>query len=90
MGTSRSDPPALDDLRIPDAATDEEAAAVAAAIGTYLAEEQLGEGEDAAGSWSGRRWAFAGRLESLGMAATRVPDGVPERGWAAVDRADRF
>ncbi len=88
MGTSRSDP--LDGLRVPDAATDEEAAAVAAAIGTYLARDGSADDDQRERSRAGRRWAFAGRLDSLGLDVTRVPDGAPDSGWAAVGRADRF
>ena len=88
MGTSRSDP--LDGLRIPEAATEEEAAALAAAIGTYLANERAAADETERRPWAGRRWAFAGRLDSLGLESDRVPDGAPDSGWAAVGRADRF
>jgi len=93
MGTSRSDPPAaadLEGLRLPATATHEEAAAVAAAISSYLAEARAAANGDEDRGWAGRRWGFAGRLSSLGLPAARVPDGAPPDGWAAAGRADRF
>jgi len=73
-----------------EAATEEEAAAVAAAIETYLANERAADGDDESRPWAGRRWAFAGRLDSLGLESSRVPDGAPDSGWAAVGRVDRL
>ena len=83
--------PADVDLRVPEDATEEEAAAIAAALGTYLAEER-GAAAVAGGrrSWSGRRWTFAGRLGKLTGRAARVPEGAPSDGWSAAGRADRF
>ena len=79
-------------LTISEAASDEEAAAIAAAIGTYLADERAAAeavtGEER--SWQGRRWSFAGRLDSLTGQAARVPEGAPSDPWEAAGRADRF
>ena len=81
-----------DDLQIPETASGEEAAAIAAAIGTYLADERAPP--EAAGaderSWNGRRWSFAGRLEDVTGRAARVPEGAPVDAWEAAGRADRF
>ena len=81
------------DLRLPETADDEEAAAIAAAIGTYLADERAAAAAAAADdgeAWDGRRWTFAGRLDSLTGRAARVPDGAPADGWSAAGRADRY
>ena len=70
----------------------EEAAAIAAAIGTYLrAEELAATGEDTDRGWSepGRQWAFAGRMRRLGGRSVRVPDDCPTDPWTAAGRTDR-
>ena len=95
METSRSDEgeaSPVDDLRIPGTASGEEAAAIAAAIESYLVAERAAAestGDDGR-SWNGRRWSFAGRLGNLTGRAVRVPDGAPADGWSAAGRADRF
>ena len=80
------------DLQIPETASGEEAAAIAAAIGTYLADERAAAEAESGGdrSWQGRRWAFAGRLDALTGRAARVPEGAPTDPWDAAGRADRF
>jgi len=105
MATSRSEeagepderPPtdaaALDGaLTVPDDATDEEAAAIAAAIGAHLRAQEAAAAAaaDADPSWDGDRWAFAGRLRGLQGRAGRVPSGVPTDAWTASGRTDRF
>ena len=80
-------------LRLPETADAEEAAAIAAAIGSYLADERAAAAAVAADdgeTWDGRRWTFAGRLDSLTGRAARVPRGAPTDGWSAAGRADRF
>lgn len=80
------------DLRIPETASGEETAAIAAAIETYLAAERAAA-EAAVGeerSWAGRRWSFAGRLGNLTGRSVRVPEGAPADPWGAAGRADRF
>ena len=78
-------------LDVPDDATDDEAAAIAAVVGAHLRdlEAQAAE-EDEAETWSGKRWSFAGRLRSTRGHSARVPDGAPTNAWAASGRADRF
>ncbi|UPW00671.1 acc operon protein [Halorussus gelatinilyticus] len=88
-----SDPLADADLRIPDDATDEEAAAIAAAIGAHLRSQEVAaaaaESDDEA-TWHGKRWSFAGRLRGLQGRAGRVPTSAPTDAWAASGRSDRF
>ena len=84
-----------DELDVPDTATPEEAAAIAAAIDAHLRDEAASgpvtEGEtDADDSWTGERWRFRGRLEALGEQSVRVPDGAPTDPWAAAGRTDRY
>jgi len=81
-------------LSVPADATAEEAAAIAAAVGAHLRDEELAamalataaDGER--DSWEGRRWQFAGRLEELGKPGGRVPREVPTDEWTAVGRLD--
>jgi len=109
MATSRSeeaeseedapDAPASDgplagvDVTIPDDATDEEAAAIAAAIGAHLRAQEAAAAAAAADdeeTWQGKRWSFAGRLRGLQGRAGRVPKGAPTDAWASSGRTDRF
>ena len=81
------------DLLIPDDATDEEAAAIAAAIGAHIRAQEIAataaESEDEE-TWDGKRWSFAGRLRGLQGRAARVPKSAPPDAWAASGRTDRF
>ncbi|SMO75696.1 hypothetical protein [Halorubrum cibi] len=81
------------DLRIPDDADDEEAAAIAVAVAAHLRDREVaaaaneeGEGTD----WRGDRWGFAARLESVRGRRARVPETAPSDPWAAAGRLDRF
>lgn len=76
-------------LRIPGAATDQEAAAIAAAVEAYLAEDRAAV-EDGEETWHGERWAFAGRIEALCGRTARAPTDAPTDRWAAAGRVDRF
>ncbi|MCL7417952.1 MAG: acc operon protein [Halalkalicoccus sp.] len=74
---------------IPDDASEAEAAAIAAAIGSHLrAQEAAGEADEA--TWEGERWTFAGRIEGLNGRRVRVPNGAPTDRWAAAGRTDRM
>lgn len=92
--TPDSGPLADADLRIPDDASDEEAAAIAAAIGAHLrareAAAAAAEDEEEDETWQGRRWAFAGRLRGTQGRAGRVPASAPTDAWTASGRTDRF
>jgi hypothetical protein len=82
------------DVTIPDDATDEEAAAIAAAIGAHLRDREAATAaaaeDDETETWTDKRWSFAGRLHGLQGRAARVPDGTPTDAWAASGRTDRF
>lgn len=79
------------ELRIPADATLDEAAAITTAVEQWLAAEAraAGNGSTSAGSWNGRRFAFAGRLEKLTGEPIRVPDGTPTDPWTAAGRLER-
>jgi len=68
-------PPREYDVAVPDDASDEEAAAIAAAVSAHLAalEAAAAEGEEGP-TWTGRKWSFAGRIEALdgGQCACRT------------------
>jgi hypothetical protein len=85
----------LDGVSIPDDANPEEAAAIAAAVGAHLRDQEAAAAAAAAAAeseetWNGRRWAFAGRMRCLQGRAVRVPDGAPTDAWTAAARTDRF
>jgi hypothetical protein len=74
---------------IPDSASEEEAAAIAAAIGSHLrAQEAEAAGDEP--TWEGERWAFASRIEGTQDRTVRVPTGAPTDRWAAASRTGRF
>jgi hypothetical protein len=80
-------------LDVPDDASDEEAAAIAAAIGAHLNDRSRAAAaaeSSEAETWTGRKWAFAGRLAELQGRTTRVPDAAPTDAWTASGRVDRF
>lgn len=79
-------------LSIPENAESEEAAAIAAAIGAHLTDRERAAAAVAeeTETWSGEKWAFAGRLETTTGQSGRVTDGTPTDAWTAAGRADRF
>ena len=95
-----TDPPTIDpgalaaaDLDLPDDASDDEAAAIVAAVAAHLRDREAAAAAAAAdddAGWTGKRWAFAGRLESVRGHRGRVPTGAPTDPWAAAGRNDRF
>lgn len=84
--------PAGTRVDLPDNASPSEAAAIMAAIGAHLRDQEAAAAaaEDDGPTWQGRKWAFAGRLESVAGTGHRVPDGAPTDAWAAAGRTDRF
>lgn len=77
-------------------ASDEEAAAIVAAISTHIRTQEAAAAAAAAAAdaeseeSSQRSWQFAGRLSGLGVTAPRPSSSTPTDGWTAADRADRF
>jgi hypothetical protein len=73
----------------------DEAAAVVAAIGAHLRDQELAAAAAAAAAdaesetWAGRRWSFGTRLDR-GRSDLRIPDGTPTDPWTAAGRADRL
>lgn len=69
------------------APTPEEAAAIAAALGAYLADEEHdGEEEVAVRD----QWSFAGRLRALDRQPTRLSRDAPRDPWTASGRLERL
>ncbi len=95
-GDSDASTVSVDDLGGLADADSEEAAAIAAAIAAHLRDRQAAAAAAAAAAdeddddESRRSWAFAGRLEAIGEAATRPPNNSPTDGWTAAGRCDRF
>jgi hypothetical protein len=85
------------ELRLPDDADDEEAAAIVAAIAAHLRDRETAVAVAAAAAadadadhdWRGERWEFAARLESVRGRRTRMPRGTPTDPWTAAGRLDR-
>ncbi|WP_418281191.1 hypothetical protein [Halorubrum sp. DTA98] len=82
----------LDGLSIPESADDVEAAAIAAAVAAHLRDREAAAAADGDDDpdWTGKRWAFAGRVERLQGRTVRVPDGAPTDPWTAAGRSDRL
>jgi hypothetical protein len=81
------------DLDLPDDATEDEAAAIAAAVSAHMRDQAVAAAAAAAATeetWRDRKWAFAGRVDALQGRRTRVPDGTPTNAWVAASRAERF
>ncbi|WP_255195501.1 acc operon protein [Halorarius litoreus] len=74
-------------MLVPDDADEEEAAAIVAALTTYLNEA---DEEDEVPSWEGARWQFAGRVSALQRREVRVPSSAPRDAWTASGRTDRM
>jgi hypothetical protein len=81
-----------DPIDVPDSATPEETAAIAAAIEAHLdAERAAADEDDGTGdTWDGERWRFRGRIETLQSRSVRVPRDAPTDPWRAAGRTERF
>ena len=80
-------------LQVPSDATPAEAAAIAAAVGAHITDQQraaLAAANDEAVTWDGKRFKFAGRVEGLTGISKRVPQNAPTDDWTAIGRLDRF
>lgn len=79
-------------LDVPEDATDEEAAAIAAAIGAHLRDREAAAAtkQDDTPGWDDDRWTFAGRIEALQGRSVRVPESAPRDAWTAAGRVDRY
>ncbi|WIV67443.1 hypothetical protein [Natrialbaceae archaeon AArc-T1-2] len=81
------------ELTLPETASEDEAAAIVAAIGAHVRDLELAavaaaaDGEE---SWDGKRWAFTGRVRGQQGRSVRVPIDAPTDPWAAAGRTDRF
>jgi len=82
------------ELDVPDDASDAEAAAIAAAVGSHVNDwDRAVAAAAAAGdeeTWQGRKWTFAGRIDDLQGRSIRVPETAPTDAWTASGRTDRF
>ena len=77
-------------LTIPDDASSEEAAAIAAAIGAHLRDLDEAATDEEGETWHGKRWSFAGRVRAQQGRTVRVPPTAPTNPWSAAGRADRY
>ena len=80
-------------LVLPETASPEEAAAIAAAVGAHVRDQELAAAAaaaDAGESWEGNRWTFAGRVRAQQRRFARVPTTAPTNPWTAAGRTDRF
>jgi hypothetical protein len=78
-------------LSIPPDATEEEAAAIIAAINVHLREQEAAAAAgDEEPDWEGERWRFAGRITQLQNRDIRVPTNAPTNAWSAAGRTTRY
>ncbi|WP_049970381.1 hypothetical protein [Haladaptatus cibarius] len=87
MATSRSEDV---ELSIPPNASEEEAAAIAAAINAHLQDQRAAAESDEEPDWNGKRWQFAGKVSQLQNRNVRVPRDAPTDAWSAAGRTTRF
>lgn len=81
----------LDRLTLPPDADAREAAAIAAAVGAHIRDQEAAAAAAAdEETWDGERWSFAGRVERLQRRTVRVPGDAPTDAWSAAGRTDRF
>jgi hypothetical protein len=82
-------------VRLPPDASASEAAAISAAMGAHLRDQQAAaavteRSDDSDDGWDGERFAFAGRLDGVGIGSRRVQRTVPTDRWTAAGRTDRY
>ncbi len=79
-------------LDVPDTATDEEVAAIVAAIGAHLYDRERAAAATATDeeTWNDRRWPFAGRVRGDRAWTGRIPANAPPDPWAAASRVSHF
>ncbi len=81
-------------LNVPESATSEQVAAIAAAVGAHIRDQHaaaaLAANAEDGETWDGERFAFAGRVEGLTGRGVRVPRNAPTDRWTAAGRRDRF
>ena len=77
-----------------DDAEPDEAAAVAAAIGAHVRDQELAAAaaadEDSGPNWSDGKWKFASKVARKRRRSVRVPTDAPTDPWTAAGRADRM
>ncbi|MFB6084474.1 MAG: acc operon protein [Halorientalis sp.] len=77
-----------------DDADADEAAAVAAAIGAHMRDQELAAAaaaeEDTGPNWADGKWAFASKMARKRRRSVRVPTDAPDDPWTAAGRADRM
>jgi hypothetical protein len=77
-------------LDIPDNAEVDEAAAIAAAVGSHMRAQKEAAEDEEEPAWPGDCWRFTGRVNSLRNRMVRVPTDAPRDAWSAAGRTDRF
>ncbi len=81
----------LEHFTLPERATNEEAAAIAAAIGAHLQDRAAAAAATA--DDDGRveePWTLVGRIEASGGTASHVPAEAPTDAWTVAARQDRL
>jgi hypothetical protein len=77
-----------------DDADADEAAAVAAAIGAHIRDQELAAaaaaGEDSGPNWADGKWEFASKVARKRRRSVRVQTDAPKDPWTAAGRADRM
>ncbi|MCQ4332719.1 acc operon protein [Natronomonas sp. F2-12] len=76
-------------VRIPDDADSDEAAAIVAVVRRLAAQAEAEAAADGADR-PRDRWGFTGRIEALQNRRVRAPSDAPADAWSAAGRTDRF
>jgi hypothetical protein len=81
-------------LSVPERATPPQAAAIAAAVGAHIRDQEAALAHEADTdeevTWDGERFAFAGRLDGLSGHGRSVPAEAPTDKWTTTGRRDRY
>jgi hypothetical protein len=76
-----------------DDADADEAAAVAAAIGAHMRDQELAAAAadgDSSPNWADGKWTFASKVARKRRRSVRVPTEAPDDPWTAAGRTDRM
>lgn len=77
-------------LEITPTATEDEAAAIAAAVSAHMHDQEkaatMGDNEEE--TWEGNQWKFAARIQQTKHKSVRVPKTAPTDPWTAADRLE--
>ena len=77
-------------LEISPTATEDEAAAIAAAVSAHIHDQEQAAtaGDNEEETWEGDQWQFAARMQQMKRKSVRIPKTAPTDPWTAADRLE--